>query len=402
MQLKTNNIIDDEIEKFIKEINSVNHFFYAVRLFHQKIIKNNKKLIIFFGEITWLSKYSGFLTSLTHSWNEYFSLNNVKMILSGSVIGWIKKNIIEDKNGLHGRVTHKIHLHPFDLNETKSFFKNTGLSEHEIKLYFLCFGGVPYYLNFIDVKKSFNQNIEFLFKKNNILHNELKKFCLGLFSEKKEHEKILRLLSDSKNKALSIEDIAKKLNKENNASFYLDIKDLLDCDLIKQNFNFEKNNKKILYSINDSFIYFYCHYLEKNNFQINESNFHIFCGYAFELACFNDGILNHVKNELNISGMNNIEKFYFQNKKSQIDFVIKRPDKVLMLIECKFYNQPFVVNNEFIQDLIIKKENMIRDEKYKNSDLSNYSIKHVIITVNGFVINKNCSPEANNFLFVTI
>jgi uncharacterized protein len=73
-----------------------------------------KKVVLFFDELPWLaSQKSGFKKALDYYWNTVWSKNNkIILIICGSAVSWMIKNIINDKGGLHNRITVQIHLYP--------------------------------------------------------------------------------------------------------------------------------------------------------------------------------------------------------------------------------------------------------------------------------------------------
>lgn len=373
-------------------INSIKDFFYVLRIIHSKNL--DKKFIVSFDEISYLNYYSGFLEEFAFHWNEYFYLhNNVKFIFTGSVVSWIKKNISNAKNGLHNRVTEEIYLKGFSLEETRLFFKNKNLfiSDKEIFLYHLIFGGVPYYYQLIDSRSSFYENVNKLFK--GILKNEFNTICEGLFSEKGQHKSILEILANNKNKAFSSIDIQKQLKEKVELS-NIDaiLKELQECDFIKQHFDYKQNQRTSVFSISDSFIYFYLNYLTKNNFQININNFYINTGYLFELYCLNN--VNWILKKIGLEKLQNVEIFYFQNKNAQIDLLLKRPDNYINLIECKFLNDELIIDHTFNSQMHKKLNELIEffGKKYSyqiivaSYEQSHFS-KNLFIDLNYQLIN---------------
>ena len=101
-----------------------------------KTLPKNKKQVIFIDELPWIcNAKSGFLQLLAHLWNDYLSTEkHFILVICGSATSWITQKIINDKGGLHNRVTQSIHLEPFTLKETKQFLdsKKIGLTNNSI------------------------------------------------------------------------------------------------------------------------------------------------------------------------------------------------------------------------------------------------------------------------------
>ena len=59
---------------------------------------------------------SGFIPALENFWNSWAALrDDVKLIVCGSATSWMISNLINSKGGLHGRLTHRILVEPFNL-----------------------------------------------------------------------------------------------------------------------------------------------------------------------------------------------------------------------------------------------------------------------------------------------
>src|SRR5258708_6460183 len=94
-------------------------------------VPKDKTVILFLDEVPWLATpRSRLLTALELYWNRYWVFDRrIKLIICGSATSWIIEKIINNRGGLHNRVTRTIHLQPFSLHETEDFLK-----EHQIHL----------------------------------------------------------------------------------------------------------------------------------------------------------------------------------------------------------------------------------------------------------------------------
>ena len=75
------------------------------------------------------------------------------------------KNIVDSHGGLHNRMTHELHLHPFTLSETEEYFKANGILWDRLAIVgmYSVLGGIPYYLSLIQNNESVSQAIDRLF-----------------------------------------------------------------------------------------------------------------------------------------------------------------------------------------------------------------------------------------------
>ena len=106
---------------------------------------NDAKKVIFLDELPWLdTPKSDFLIALEHFWNSWASArNDVLLIVCGSSASWILNKLINNKGGLHNRVTVRIKLEPFNLLECEAFFqaKSCAFTRYQILELNMVFGG---------------------------------------------------------------------------------------------------------------------------------------------------------------------------------------------------------------------------------------------------------------------
>jgi len=90
------------------------------RLRHILSISQNKQKRIILDEIPWLdTPRSDFIAALEHFWNTWASArNDIMLIVCGSDSNWMTNKLFNNIGGLHNRVTDRIDLSPFNLQET--------------------------------------------------------------------------------------------------------------------------------------------------------------------------------------------------------------------------------------------------------------------------------------------
>lgn len=98
--------------------------FWQLRKVLEPIVNQDQKIVLFFDKLSWLAvKGHKFLDFSGHFWNSWAAWENIAVVLCGSATSWIIKKVINDKGGLHNRVTTYINLKPFTLLETEEFLK---------------------------------------------------------------------------------------------------------------------------------------------------------------------------------------------------------------------------------------------------------------------------------------
>lgn len=103
--------------------------FSQLRTYLSTLLEEREQIIIFIDELPWLdTPKSNFIRALDLFWNGWASDQpNIKFIVCGSATTWMTNKLLGDKGGLHNRVTRKIYLAPFDLNETELFLQSKGI-----------------------------------------------------------------------------------------------------------------------------------------------------------------------------------------------------------------------------------------------------------------------------------
>lgn len=123
--------------------------------------------IVFMDELPWMDTHkSGFVSALEHFWNAWASARrDIKLIVCGSATSWMIDKLINNRGGLHNRLTHRMLITPFTLQECEWYFRSKSISysRHEIAECYMVMGGIPFYLNQMKKGLSVAQNIDRLF-----------------------------------------------------------------------------------------------------------------------------------------------------------------------------------------------------------------------------------------------
>ncbi len=119
----------------------------------------NEKLVIVFDEFQWTAEASPELISVLQKlWDKKWRDNGqIFLIVCGSYIGFMEREILGKKSPLFGRRTAQIFLKPFDYQESGEFHSEYSLVDRA-RTYFIC-GGVPWYLSLFSSHCSVEMNI---------------------------------------------------------------------------------------------------------------------------------------------------------------------------------------------------------------------------------------------------
>ena len=365
-------------------------------------IDREKKIILFFDEIPWLaSRRSQFLNALEHFWNRYLSRNKqVILIICGSSASWVIRNIINNRGGLHGRVTRKMRLLPFTLGETEQYLRarHIELDRKQIIDLYMTLGGVPKYLSYVKKGKSAGQNInDICFSATGGLYDEFNNLYKSLFDNSEHHVSIVKTLAKTR-KGLTKDELLKAVHLPSGGSSTRIIEELVDAGFLIYVPAF---NKKVggVYRLSDEYSLFYLSWmaeiahisLENVDVQYwikkyDTPKWRAWSGYAFESLCYKH--LQKIKIALGISGISTIESgwHYLPQKGSedegtQIDLIIDRADQCINLCEMKYSDQEFTIDKDYLEKLQRKKR------VFKNQTETKKTLFTTLITTHG--VKKN-------------
>lgn len=357
-------------------------------------IKGKQKKVIFLDEIAWFeTQKSGFLAALDKFWNQFCSKrNDIILVICGSAASWIINKIINNKGGLHNRLTCQIQLLPFDIKETKEYLqsKKIQLVDVDIIKIYMMVGGIPYYLRYFEKGQSVDQFIESVFfSKQASLKNEFDNLYASLFKNSHNHIKIVKALS-LKNKGLTRNEILASTKLASGGGFSLVIQELILCGFVKEITPIGHKKDDILYRLVDEFTLFYYKFLEPTRNKKNwvqfatTQTFKIWQGFSFENFVFKHIAL--VKKELGINGIvtNESSWFYKGNhlqKGAQIDLIIDRSDNCMNLLEVKFYDTEFTITKDYYETIKNKKAVFVKQTKTKKN------VFCTMVSVNGVAEN---------------
>lgn len=367
----------------------------------QIIIKAKKKIILCLDEFQWLAANRSALVSLLKVyWDNQWKDRPIMLILCGSIASFMVNRVINSK-ALYGRIDLEILLGALKPDEAaKLIGKKRG--HNEIIKYLMIFGGVPKYLELIDVNKSFSQNMNLLcFSKSGFMVNELDKI---FFSQFKEAKNYLRLVDTLKDKALTLTELAGKFKVDPGGTFQQYLVNLEKADFITGfvPLGGKPNSKLKRYKLTDEFLVFYFKYMKPNHRiisksessqlfeQLCESKWQSWLGLAFERFC-----LKHALYLAKIMGFGDkvidFGPYYeYGDKNFQIDLLYKRADKIITLCEIKFHDKP--INTSIISE--------IERKSHLYSLPRGYSLERALITVNGIDKSLNLTDYFHHVLSV--
>lgn len=337
-------------------------------------LPKDKKHVIFIDELPWVATArSSFVQFLAHFWNDYLSKEkHFLLVICGSATSWISQKIINDRGGLHNRVTEIIHLHPFTLAETKAFFdsKHIRLTLQEIAKIYMTLGGIPFYLENIRKGESFASAIERIcFSPNGLLRNEYQNLYQALFNNYDVHQAIVGLLA-TRQQGLTRPEIFEHFKTKSSGSYTRALKELQVSDFVDEQIPFVNRKKGVYFRLVDEYSIFYHRFIKTNRQytkglwqQLSTSQtYKIWSGFAFENLCHKH--IDQIKAALGIAAVYT-EIYSLRVPKSddsegfQIDLIIDRKDDTINLCEIKFYASEFSISKSYYEELLRKRQAFI-------------------------------------------
>jgi uncharacterized protein len=338
------------------------------------IIQKERKLV-FFDEFPWIdTPRSGFMPAFENFWNSWASRqNNLVIVICGSAATWMIQKVINNRGGLHNRVTRRIRLLPFTLAETEAFLRarKVNLDRYQVLQLYMAMGGIPQYLKEIAPGESAIQAIDRLcFTKDGLLHDEFKSLYHSLFDEADDHMQIIRELA-KKGSGLTRGEIIRacKLSSGGGATQLLE--ELTESGFITPYIPFGKTKKDSVYKLTDEYSLFYIRFMENRRSEAPgtwirlsaATSWKSWSGYAFESIC-----LKHI---LPLKKALGIESVYTQTsvwrsragkeeRGAQIDLLIDRQDQCINICEMKFSVNAFEITKNYAEELQ-NKLNVFRD-----------------------------------------
>ena len=95
---------------------------------------------------------------LQNAWDSGWRQRSIRLVLSGSSVGFMEREVLGERSPLFGRRTGQMRLNPLDFWSSRLFL---GSQEPAAQIeFFACFGGTPAYLEMLNPKASLRVNIQ--------------------------------------------------------------------------------------------------------------------------------------------------------------------------------------------------------------------------------------------------
>ena len=369
--------------------------FYELQKLLEQSIVSGERCVLFIDELPCFdTPKAGFVRALGHFWNSWAQTHKeVMLIVCGSATSWMIKNIIDNHGGLHNRITHEMHLHPFNLHETELMLhsRNVLWDRLSIMQIYMALGGIPYYLEMLQPTDSVASALDRLFFGNDaMMSDEYDRLFKSLFKDPTPYMDILRVIARAK-QGITRDEILTQTKMTDNGHFSEYMMNLVKCDFIRYYYVKSKKIKKNdgLYQLTDMFVIFYNtfvtqpvtdeHYwsMHINTPQINNWN-----GLSFERVCMLH--IPQIKQALGIDRIG-VEYYSWRSKnsteKAQIDLLLERADRIINLCEIKYSIKEYTIDKD--EDLKLRN----RQGTFIEETGTRYAVIPILISTFGMKTN---------------
>ncbi len=329
---------------------------------------NQKKLLVI-DEFPYMCRGNKSIPSILQNlWDAELRDSNVMIILCGSAMSFIEKELLSEKNPLYGRATGIYKMKEMGFYDAIKFFPE--YSDRDKVLTYAVLGGIPHYLRQWNPKLSVDENIKRnILTKGCILYSEVEFLLHQELRETPIYNSIIEAVALGNTK---LNDISQKSLLEDTAKTSVYLKNLMELGIVEREFSVDAkikeqaNSGRGTYRLTDNFFRFWYAFGFANYSQLEDGDvdgvyeyvvkpaLHEFASFAFEDVCREFVRMLQKKNELPFRyskigrwmGKTTVrdEKASdgLRTAETEIDLLcIGKDAKEYLVGECKFKGVPF-------------------------------------------------------------
>jgi AAA+ ATPase superfamily predicted ATPase len=307
------------------------------------------RIVLVLDEFPYLCSSNPALPSvLQRIWDEVGKDSKLYLILCGSFISFMEREVLGHKSPLYGRRTGQLLVYPLLLRTLKDFFP--GYSSEERITAYAILGGVPAYLIQFSDKLSIRQNIEKqILKPTAFLHDEVRFILMEELRDPKHYLSILQSIAFGNTR---MNDIVQRTGIERGpVSKYLSV--LQDLRLIEREIpvteKHPEKSRKGIYRLSDNFFRFWFRFVLPYKSRLVEGvggkvmekeilpHLDNFIGQVFDKICLE--IFRYHVDEKKIKLIyDRVGRWW--NGNEEIDLVAMAGEEPVFAAECKWSKKP--------------------------------------------------------------
>ena len=237
-------------------------------------VSNGRKKLVIIDEFPYMCKSNSSIPSvLQNLWDNYLKDSPVMLILCGSSMSFIEKEILSEKNPLYGRATGIYKMSEMSFYEAIQFFPN--YSAQDKMTAYAVLGGIPHYLKQFECELSLAENIcKHILSKGSILYSEIEFLLHQELRETAVYNSVIEAVALGNTR---LSDIYNKTQIEKTKiSVYLG--NLIELGIIKREFSVSDgikesaNSQRGLYRLTDNYFRFWYTYVYPNYSELENSD----------------------------------------------------------------------------------------------------------------------------------
>ncbi|MBQ7264600.1 MAG: ATP-binding protein [Firmicutes bacterium] len=258
-----------------------------------------KKLLII-DEFPYMCKGNSSIPSILQNiWDEGLKDENVMIVLCGSAMSFMEKELLGEKNPLYGRATGIYKMESMGFYDAVKFFP--GYSATDKIIAYSVLGGIPHYLRQFDADISLEKNIKKnILRKGCVLYSEVEFLLKQELRETPLYNSIIEAVALGNSR---LNDISTKSLMDDTSKTSVYLKNLIELEIIKREFSVDvgikerANTNRGLYRLTDNFFRFWYAFVFNNFSELEDGdmegvfeysvkpNLHKFASLAFEDVC---------------------------------------------------------------------------------------------------------------------
>lgn len=328
-----------------------------------------KKKLIVIDEFPYMCRGNSSIPSILQNlWDAELKNQNVMIILCGSSMSFIEKELLADKNPLYGRATGIYKMQEMGFYDAVRFFPD--YSEKDKILTYAVLGGIPHYLIQFDPTLDLAANIKRnILTKGSVLYSEVDFLLHQELRETPIYNSIIEAVALGNTK---LNDISQKSLVEDTAKTSVYLRNLIELGIVEREFSVDvgikekANVNRGTYRLTDNFFRFWYAFGFSNLSQLEDGDvdgvyeyiiepaLHEFASLSFEDVCREFVRELQKKNALPFryvkmgrwTGKTTVRDKSVENgmrvAETEIDLLgIGRDAKEYLVGECKFKHSPF-------------------------------------------------------------
>lgn len=322
---------------------------HALLFVHER--QRDKPLVLVLDEFPYLAAINPALLSIfQHLIDHHLQTGKLFLVLCGSYVSFMEKEVLGAKSPLFGRRTVQLHMKPFDYLTSAKFFE--GFESEEQLMLYGALGGTAMYLSQVRLEKTVKENLTDLFlKPTGYLYEEP---LLLLRQEVQEPGTYYAIIEAIAKGAVKSGEISGKTG-EDSAKCLKYISTLRELGILYREVPFgeKENSRKAIYGVSDFMFRFWYRYVSGNRTLLEtdaqeivwnrriEPDYSHYMGHVFEEVCRQYLLRKNGKGDLPIL-FTDIGRWWGTDPKThrqaEIDLVAGDGNTYLFC-ECKWRNE---------------------------------------------------------------